>query len=864
MLVFSGPLWDNDTVTKEEGRLNMLATISCAGIVLAASRLLLSAPPDAGFAPLPAAAPDDAIMDKAMAREVRDWASMAFLGKLDEAAAPRIALRVLRQDHSVLRFGQSCIDTPIRIGNLSFDRGLGTHAHSDIAVAIPEGAKVFEAQVGIDNNHDTQGVRGSVTFGVLADGKEIFRTPIVKGGDAPVPVRVEIPEGAKELVLNVAPTPDGVGHDQSDWADACFVMANGSRRWLDENQHPTLLEHAGLPFSYRIGGRPGRDALVLADVKTEIAPGKRIATIMWTDNAHALHVKAIVTTYDDYPAVDWYLVLENASKTDDSPIIEDVQPADVLLRTGYLRTPAILHHLEGDACADSSFLPKMESLETGKTFRLAPTGGRSSSISAFPFFNTAYNREGVIAAVGWTGQWCAQWDREPSGPTRFRAGMELTHFKLHPGEQVRTPRIVLMPWRGDRMAAHNRFRRLLMFHYVPKQDGKPVRMPTAFQTFDRYNARPGWATEAGQIEAATLAHQLGFNHYWLDAAWFPGNFPNGVGNWFCKPAEFPNGLKPVGDVCHKNGMRFVLWFEPERVAPGSQIAEEQPQFVLGGKDGGLFNLGNPDARRWLTELICRRIEEYGIDVYRNDFNMDPLSFWRTNDAPDRQGISEIRYIEGLYAMWDELLARHPGLVIDNCSSGGRRIDIEMCSRSVPLWRSDTNCSPNHSDWSQAQTIGLSLYVPLHTACAWLPTRYETRSSTTTGLLCQFAYLEEGFDTDAAAKCVAESLRVQPYWYGDFYPLTPASISNDAFAAFQFHRADLDAGVVMAFRRAECNHAGLILGIQGVEPDAVYRVEHVDEAGESRVESRPGRELMNDLALRIPEKNASLLVFYARE
>ncbi|HOT50707.1 MAG TPA: hypothetical protein PLI07_07000, partial [Candidatus Hydrogenedentes bacterium] len=118
--------------------------------------------------------------------------------------------------------------------------------------------------------------------------------------------------------------------------------------------------------------------------------------------------------------------------------------------------------------------------------------------------------------------------------------------------------------------------------------------------------------------------------------------------------------------------------------------------------------------------------------------------------------------------------------------------------------------------------------------------------------------------DAAAKCVAESLRVQPYWYGDFYPLTPASISNDAFAAFQFHRADLDAGVVMAFRRAECNHAGLILGIQGVEPDAVYRVEHVDEAGESRVESRPGRELMNDLALRIPEKNASLLVFYARE
>ena len=55
---------------------------------------------------------------------------------------------------------------------------------------------------------------------------------------------------------------------------------------------------------------------------------------------------------------------------------------------------------------------------------------------------------------------------------------------------------------------------------------------------------------------------------------------------------------------------------------------------------------------------------------------------------ERQGIAEIKYINGLYATLDELLDRFPGLVIDNCASGGRRLDYEMCRRSVPLFRTD--------------------------------------------------------------------------------------------------------------------------------------------------------------------------------
>ena len=69
----------------------------------------------------------------------------------------------------------------------------------------------------------------------------------------------------------------------------------------------------------------------------------------------------------------------------------------------------------------------------------------------------------------------------------------------------------------------------------------------------------------------------------------------------------------------------------------------------------LFNLGIPKARRWMTERISAFIAEYGVTIYRQDFNLRPSPFWRKADAPDRKGISEIRHIEGLYAFWDELL-----------------------------------------------------------------------------------------------------------------------------------------------------------------------------------------------------------------
>src|SRR5207237_5455135 len=122
------------------------------------------------------------------------------------------------------------------------------------------------------------------------------------------------------------------------------------------------------------------------------------------------------------------------------------------------------------------------------------------------------------------------------------------------------------------------------------------------------------------------------------------------------------------------------------------------------------DLGNPEARQWVTDHIDRLIVEQGIDLYRQDFNMRPLDYWRANDAEDRQGITEINYVTGFLAFWDELRRRHPDMLIDTCASGGRRNDVETLRRSVPLHRSDYYKDAVNQ---QCHTYGLAFWLPFY-------------------------------------------------------------------------------------------------------------------------------------------------------
>jgi len=375
------------------------------------------------------------------------------------------------------------------------------------------------------------------------------------------------------------------------------------------------------------------------------------------------------------------------------------------------------------------------------------------------------------------------------------------------------------------------------------------------------------ANETNQLEFASFyfKKRISVDTFWLDAGWFEGGWPIGVGNWFVRKDAFPQGLRPLADALHQMGMRFLVWFEPETVSQGTWLDTHHPEWLLGAGKQKVLNLGNQQARRWLTEHISRLIRQEGIDIYRHDFSVDPLKYWRTADVPGREGLTEIRYVEGLYEYWDELLRRSPALLIDNAASGGRRIDLETVTRSVPLWRSDY--FGGRMAAFQAHGVGLGLYVPLSATGvpttpdnpqAEIPDVYTARSAMSAGTALTWDVRRPGFDDALAERIVKEQNRIRKFYYGDLYPLTAITTSEDTWLAYQCDRPDLGEGMMMAFRRSQSRQQSTTVKLRGLKSDRRYEVEDVDRG--TRQVYR-GEELTEGFLMNIPATPGSALFIY---
>ena len=84
----------------------------------------------------------------------------------------------------------------------------------------------------------------------------------------------------------------------------------------------------------------------------------------------------------------------------------------------------------------------------------------------------------------------------------------------------------------------------------------------------------------------------------------------------------------------------------------------------------------------------------------------------------------MRHVEGYLHFWDELLKRHPNLMIDTCASGGRRLDLETLRRSVSLWTSDDSTIPEDN---QSHELGVAAWMPYYGSGIACDTPYEIRS-----------------------------------------------------------------------------------------------------------------------------------------
>ena len=781
----------------------------------------------------------------------------------NESAAqpPEPGLEVFANHDPVTQNGRG--DKPMKIGEKEYRRGLYCHAISEVEVRLPGPGKRFEAVIGLDHNEDTAHGKGSVIFSVSVKGRVAFESEVMRYGMPGRNVSVDL-DGAEVLTLAVGDAGDGIGWDQSDWAEARVTLADGKEVWLgemplrdhrEEASPPPIPRSTALPLSFVYGGERSDDLLAQwprQAARKKLDSSRTQHTFMWTDPGTGLEVRCVAVEYHDFPVAEWTIFLKNNGRAD-SPILENLQALDTTLARG-AEGEFILHGGKGDWCAPQSYEPYQLTLGPKARQSFAPDGGRpTNGPKGWPYFNLEMPGSGMIFAIGWPGQWACSFTRDDRRGLRIVAGQQATHLRLKPGEEIRTPLMAVLFWAGaDTVRAQNLWRRWLLAHNVPRLDGK---LPPAllqmqcYRTFEKGGEKDLFAT----VEEFNRAN-IPFDLCWRDAGWYPckGSWPN-TGTWELDSERYPQGFRPFSDWVHQQGKKFIVWFEPERVGDReSWLAKHHPDWILGGT---LLNLGHPDARKWLVEHIDTMLREQGIDYYRQDFNLDPLSNWRGNDAPDRRGMTEIQHVMGYLAFWDELRRRHPGLLIDSCSSGGRRNDLETLRRAVPLLRSDFQFGHEATRPNQGHTYGISSWIPYYGSGCYFTDTYSARSY----IMPCSGY---GETTPATKRAYEECRQVAPYMLGDYYPLTPYSIQLADWIAWQFDRPDLRGGVVQAFRRDKNESPTLVLRLRGLAPSAKYEVTDLDGGTPRRLS---GKELMDHgLSVQIQTQPGSAVIFYRKK
>jgi len=650
-------------------------------------------------------------------------------------------------------------------------------------------------------------------------------------------------------------------------------------------------ESPRIPFSFQYGDQPV-DSLLAGWTKTtrseQLSAGRERHTITWKDPKSSLEVRSVAVRYGDFPVVEWTVYLKNIGRSD-TPIIEDIQALD----TEFQRNPGIsefvLNGNKGDFWAADSYEPFRRNLTAKSEQKFSPgdSGKSSGGPTGWPYFNLQIPGEGVIIAVGWPGQWAASFVRDATTGVRVRAGQELTHLSLKPGEEIRTPLIAMLFWKGaDVVRSQNLWRRWYLAHNLPRTQGVP--QPPVAQVYTGASQE-----DIPKIEQL-LASGIKLDNCWRDAqteeaqpkTWWPsetGPYNKTVhpraspwwnsGTWDIDRTKYPEGFKPFSDWAHSRGLTFMLWFEPERVGnPNSWLAKNHPEWLLPPNqptygihpsDDPLLDLGNPVALKWLTDHVDAMIKSEGIDWYREDMNgAGPLKAWRKSDAKDRQGMTENLYIQGHLAFWDELRRRHPHLRIDSCASGGRRNDLETMRRAVPLLRSDF-CNPGSIgvlEGNQGHTYGLSSWLPFQ-GSLWTQsssTRFADPYAYRSFYLPSFGMI--GSDVETQVKGYGEWRRIADLMLGDYYPLTSYSLQRDHWIAWQFDQPEKGEGVVQAFRRPESPYESARFKLHGLEESATYAVENFDGS----TENYTGKELMErGLAVTAATAPTALIFTYKR-
>lgn len=642
----------------------------------------------------------------------------------------------------------------------------------------------------------------------------------------------------------------------ADNTDPTEAELNKAKEYL-ETYLLNSIESGKIAFDFSLGETTFSSVLTSWASKLETVSDTEVQTdyvLKYTKTDEPITVTVYATLYKETPIIEWTVWLEN----------EGAERSETITGFSGLRMNVAapeesdynLVTFQGSHQSPESFRAEMQVLEADKTIRLAGTGGKPSTTWA-PYFNlqweddsAKWDKSGIFVSVGWSGQWESLITKTADGVT-LDAHQEKLETYLDPGESIRSPLINILFWEQDFMRSQNLFRRWLYTTAMPQQNGAPLATMLSANTAQETSLTE-LATTENQIEAIERWAQAGLLDgigYWqMDAGWYdsPADIWENTGSWAPDPERFGDSLMPISEKLTEYGMKLILWYEPERVITGTDFYElKDGEYIIKDRGWHLFNLSDEDALAYLCEYMSGEIQKNGVGIYRQDCNVEApslMTFWSKLNTEGRVGYTENRYVIGYLTYFDYLLEHNPGLLIDSCASGGRRMDLETLKRAITLWRDDSCYEPT---LTQCQSWGINFFVPfsgqgtIETDPALI--KYTFRSNMMQSTIMPYIVDTENTEQIALYKRnIEEFNKYSKYLVLDYYPLTDFSSENNVWMAWQYNDYDGQSGIIQVFKRPESTETEQTYLLSGLELNAKYVVLDVDTGEEVEM---TGRQLM---------------------
>lgn len=767
---------------------------------------------------------------------------------------------------------------PLRVGNENTDRGVGVHAPSTATVLLDGSAARFTARVGVDAGSDAA---GSVEFLVLGDGRELWRSGVMKKGDEARPVDVPL-AGLRTLALQVTDGGDGIAGDHADWLEA-RVAYQGAAPAMKEPEGllvvkagPTslrfLVNRAGrlqqLAFGPVITSAPdpggpdydvypawgdgftGEAALEAthADGNTSttlhfasiaehsVGPAVRETRIALKDPLYPFHVTLVFRSYDTEGVLEQWTEIRHE------------EPGPVLLQKLASSSPLLgsgsYYLTQYYGTWANEMTPEEERLGHGlKT--LQSSEGVRVHLGAAPSFLVSVgapaaedSSEVLAGTLAYPGNFQFQFDVGYDRMLRIIAGRNpaASACRLAPGETFTTPAMIWC-WSGEGQG--DIARRLARWgrQYGMRDGDRPRAI-----LLNNWEATSFGFTEEKLDTLIADTSALGLEMFLLDDGWFGRKYPRdydgqGLGDWVTDTRKLPSGLAHLTAEAARHGVRFGLWVEPEMVNPRSELFEQHPDWIIRqpGRDLQLarsqlvLDLTNPAVRDWIVQTLDGLLSIHpGISYIKWDCNRtitQPGSQWL---PPADQSRLPIDYQRGLLDVLDRIVEKHPQVEIMLCASGGGRVDYSTLRRGHEFWASD-NTDPLarvRIQWGYEQFFpqkAISAHVT-HMGRRPLKFAFDVAMSARLGLDLDTPQLSTD-DREFTRRAIANYKSIRDIVQsGDLYRLE-SPYGSSARAAQMNITPDKTRAVVFAWQLQHGAPAPLRLA--GLDPQRTYRVEEIN-------------------------------------